>query len=60
MAGGALYIGLDVGTQSTKAVVYEADSQEVVGRGSVGYSLISDRPGQAEQQPSIWIEASST
>lgn len=60
MGGGghSLYIGVDVGTQSTKCCVYEASSREVVGRGSVGYSLASHRPGQAEQHPATWIEAS--
>lgn len=59
MGGGghSLYIGVDVGTQSTKCCVYEASSREVVGRGSVGYSLASHRPGQAEQHPATWIEA---
>ena len=55
-SGGALYLGLDVGTQSTKALLYEAATREVVARGSVSYNLTSDRPGQAEQDPSTWIE----
>lgn len=58
MSSGPLFIGVDVGTQSTKALLYEASSREVLGRGSVSYSLTSDRPGQAEQDPSIWIEVS--
>jgi hypothetical protein len=56
LAGGRLFVGLDVGTQSTKAVVYEEESREVVGRGSVAYSLHSSRPGQAEQHPATWVE----
>lgn len=28
----------------------------MLGRGSVGYSLTSTRPGQAEQQPHTWVE----
>lgn len=42
--------------QGTKALVYDADSGEVLGRGSVGYELVSTRPGQAEQAPSLWVE----
>ena len=54
-----LYLGLDVGTQSTKAVLYCSTTREVVGRGSVSYALVSDRPGQAEQLPQTWIEVST-
>lgn len=42
--------------QGTKALVYDADTGEVIGRGSVGYELVSERPGQAEQAPSLWVE----
>lgn len=53
----SLYLGLDVGTQGTKAVVYSADRKTIVGRGSHAYGLIpTDVPGQAEQHPSTWIE----
>lgn len=57
MAGSPLFLGLDVGTQGTKALVYDAGSGEVLGRGSVSYELVSTRPGQAEQAPSLWVEA---
>lgn len=59
-AGGALpplYLGLDVGTQSTKALLFEAESGEVVGRGARSYGLTQDRPGQAEQDPATWLAA---
>lgn len=52
-----LYIGIDCGTQGTKALVYEEGSREVLGRGSVSYNMESSRPGQAEQDPALWIEA---
>ena len=58
MSSGPLYLGVDVGTQSTKALLYEAATREIVGRGSVSYSLTSERPGQAEQDPRTWIEVS--
>ncbi|PRW34012.1 Xylulokinase [Chlorella sorokiniana] len=57
MAASSLYLGLDVGTQGTKALLWEKETGEVLGRGSVGYSLTSSRPGQAEQQPHTWVEA---
>lgn len=57
MASSTLYLGLDVGTQGTKALLWESETGEVLGRGSVGYSLTSTRPGQAEQHPDTWVEA---
>lgn len=45
-----------MGTQGTKALLWERETGEVLGRGSVGYSLTSTRPGQAEQQPHTWLE----
>lgn len=57
-----LYLGIDCGTQGTKAVVYDATRREVVGVGSASHSLITDasRPGLAEQEPSVWEEAMNT
>jgi len=52
-----LYLGLDVGTQGAKAVVYCAESRSIVGRGARAYDLLpTDVPGRAEQQPATWIE----
>lgn len=53
----SLSIGLDVGTQGTKALVYDMRSEGVVGRGSVSYGLDSSRPGMAEQDPAVWLDA---
>jgi xylulokinase len=54
----ALYLGLDVGTQSTKAVLFDAETNRVVGRGSVAYDLLPTTvPGRAEQDPATWIDA---
>lgn len=54
-----LYVGIDCGTQGTKAVVYDAERREVVGVGSASHDLIVDssRPGMMEQDPLVWEEA---
>jgi xylulokinase len=52
------FIGVDSGTQGTRAVVVDGDSGEVVGSASVGYGLIEGLPeGHMEQHPSTWAEA---
>ena len=51
------YIGIDVGTQGTKAVLYDATSQHVIGRASKSYGLVQDVPGRAEQDPAVWVDA---
>lgn len=51
-----LYLGLDVGTSGTKALLYDPDKKQVLGRGSIAYGVQSSRAGEAEQDPAIWIE----
>ena len=54
----ALHIGIDVGTQGTKALVYDAELGAVVGRGSKSYGLIEGLgEGACEQDPQTWVEA---
>ncbi len=54
----AQYLGLDVGTQGVKALVYDADSGVVVGRGAVSLDLLDvGREGAAEQNPGDWLVA---
>ncbi|QDU72234.1 xylulokinase [Mucisphaera calidilacus] len=53
-----LWLGLDVGTQSTKALVVDGDARRVVARASVAYDLIAGLPeGAAEQDPKTWADA---
>jgi hypothetical protein len=53
----ALYLGLDVGTQGVKAVVYDAPSRRIVARGAYPLSLLPTViPGRAEQHPQSWID----
>lgn len=52
------FIGIDSGTQSTKAIVLDALSGEVAGSASRSYELIEGLPaGHKEQHPAEWIEA---
>lgn len=55
-----LLIGIDSGTQSTKALVVDAKTGAVLGSGTQGYDLIPNLPpGAKEQHPKTWIDATS-
>ena len=52
------YLGIDSGTQSTKALVVAADTGAVAGRSAIPYDLIPGLPsGHCEQHPQTWVEA---
>ncbi len=52
------YIGIDSGTQSTKSVVLDFETGEIVAQASQAYELISGLPpGHLEQHPADWIAA---
>jgi xylulokinase len=52
------YVGVDCGSQGTKAVVVDGEDGRVLGSGYVGYGLIEGLPhGHREQYPSTWVEA---
>ncbi|QDZ24206.1 xylulokinase [Chloropicon primus] len=50
-----LYLGVDIGTQGAKAVVFDLKAKRVVARGAKQYGLLTGRPGLAEQDPKDWI-----
>jgi|YNPNPStandDraft_1061719.scaffolds.fasta_scaffold40204_1 D-xylulose kinase len=53
-----LVIGIDSGTQSTKALVLDVAKKKVVGTASVAYGLIPKLPpGAKEQHPHTWRDA---
>jgi D-xylulose kinase len=54
---GAAFLGIDSGTQSTKAVLVEAERGRVLAVGRAPHALIAERPGQKEQHPQWWIDA---
>ena len=52
-----MYLGIDCGTQGTKALVLDADSGRVLGEGSAAHRLISAANGKREQHPADWLLA---
>jgi xylulokinase len=51
-----MFLGIDCGTQGTKALVMEANGA-VLGRGYRKHALIERSTGAREQEPSWWVEA---
>ena len=54
-----LLIGVDCGTQGTKAVVFDSDAGIVRGKGYCTHKLIAKEDGTREQNPAWWISAAS-
>jgi xylulokinase len=55
-----LLLGIDSGTQSTKALVVDANSGKVLASGSQAYGLIEGLPpGAKEQHPHTWRDATA-
>jgi len=52
-----LVLGIDNGTQSTKTMVYDADTREVVALASAKHELIAEDDGTREQKTEWWIAA---
>jgi len=48
----AALLGIDSGTQSTKAILVEADTGLVLSLGRAPHALTAVTPGQKEQEPS--------
>ncbi len=52
------YLGIDSGTQSTKAIVLDLETGAILATGQQGYDLIEGQPpGHLEQYPQTWVEA---
>jgi xylulokinase len=52
-----MFLGIDCGTQGTKAIVLDAVSGEVLGQGSAPHDLISGTNGRREQDVQQWLTA---
>ncbi len=54
----ALFLGFDVGTQSTKALVVDAERGVVIARASSPHATLAGLPpGHVEQDPAQWLAA---
>lgn len=53
----SLFLGIDCGTQGTKAIVLDAASGKVLGLGAAAHTLISGANGRREQHPQEWLDA---
>jgi D-xylulose kinase len=51
------FLGIDCGTQSTKALLVDADTDAVLGAGQAWHELIEREDGTREQQPDWWLHA---
>jgi xylulokinase len=51
-------IGIDSGTQGTKALVVDFETGRVLGRGHASHDMVPGlAPGASEQEPRTWVEA---
>src|SRR5258706_2154951 len=51
------YLGIDCGTQATKAVLREATTGAVLAVGRAPHALVASDDGTSEQDPAWWIDA---
>ncbi|MBC1336451.1 gluconokinase [Listeria booriae] len=56
MDNAVFVMGVDIGTTSTKAVIFDGNG-EVIARESRGYPLLTDDSGMAEQEPEAILDA---
>ena len=54
-----LFLGIDCGTQGTKALIIDEQGQ-TLGRGQASHELIEKSNGAREQQPQWWVDAMIT
>lgn len=52
-----MYLGIDCGTQGTKALLLDAAGGRVLGVGSAAHEMISGPHGRREQDPAQWRQA---
>lgn len=52
-----MFLGIDCGTQGTKAIVLDAVTGQVLGQGAAPHSMISGHNGRREQDVQQWLDA---
>ena len=52
-----IHIGIDTGTQGTKAVAFDPVCGETVAHAHAGYAVDEGENGSREQHPRVWIDA---
>lgn len=52
-----MFVGIDCGTQGTKAVVLDPSEQGIIGEGFASHPLITGARGRREQDPAWWVDA---
>jgi len=52
-----LFLGIDCGTQGTKAIILDAVSGQVLGQGAAAHTMISGANGRREQDTQQWLDA---
>lgn len=50
-------LGIDLGTQSLKVVIYDFEARQIAATASSALDLDQDASGKAEQDPASWLEA---
>src|SRR3989442_12850079 len=55
-----VFLGVDCGTQATKAILRDATTGAVVAVGRAPHKLIARDDGTSEQDPAWWIDALRT
>lgn len=53
----SIYLGIDAGTQSIKAILLDSNNGQIVSSGSAPLELISAEDGSREQHAHWWLEA---
>jgi len=57
MTSDRLFIGIDSGTQGTKAIIFSENRKKIIAEDYAGYDLIENQSGAREQDPEVWINA---
>jgi xylulokinase len=55
-----MFLGIDCGTQGTKALILDTRTGKVLGHGSAPHTLTAQANGRREQDPAQWVEALET